>query len=196
MAEDFAEWTNRATIDNTSSFYEHKGTRIHIPEHTYNAIFILYHGVRHMYSEGVGFRQICDWAMFLYKNHQHIIVHELETKLKKYKLTEIWKGFCILANKTLGLPKEYIPLYPQNDISNTTESLTKQIFISGNFGKFDKQKRPQNDKCYIKNKWRNFYYQSSRLSKLFFIFPFFTITYGWGWFSVAFVRFLRYFSCK
>ena len=182
-ARDFEEWTNDATIRYLGTFYENQGTRINLPDPTFNAFFILYHAVRHMFSEGVGFRQICDWSMFLHKNHQNINVEELEKKLKEYRLTAIWREFSILVHKVIGLPKEDIPLYPDNDGSDITEELTRHIFISGNFGKFDTDRRNPNEKKYLKRKWRSFRFQSSRLFKLFFLFPTFTLTYGWGWFT-------------
>lgn len=182
-ARDFEEWTNDATIRHLGTFYENQGTRINLPDPTFNAFFILYHAVRHMFSEGVGFRQICDWSMFLHKHHQKINATELEKRLKEYRLTAIWKEFSILAHKVIGLPKEEIPLYPENDESSITAELTKHIFISGNFGRFDTDRRNPNEKNYLKRKWRSFRFQSSRLFKLFFLFPTFTLTYGWGWFT-------------
>ena len=136
-----------------------------------------------MFSEGIGYRQICDWAMFLHKNHQRINAEELKKKLKEYRLTAIWREFGILAHKVIGLPKEEIPLYPEKDESIITEELTRHIFISGNFGRYDSDRRNPNEKNYLKRKWRSFRFQSSRLFKLFFLFPTFTLTYGWGWFT-------------
>ena len=182
-ARDFEEWTNAATIRHQGTFYKNQGTRIQLPEETFNAFFILYHAVRHMFSEGVGFRQICDWSMFLHKHHQKINTTELEKRLKAYRLTAIWKEFSILAHKVIGVPKEHIPLNPKNDDSNITETLTNRIFISGNFGIFDTDRRNPNEKKYLKRKWRSFRFQSSRLFKLFRLFPTFTLTYGWGWFT-------------
>lgn len=182
-ARDFEEWTNNSTIRHLGTFYENQGTCINLPDPTFNAFFILYHAVRHMFSEGVGFRQICDWSMFLHKYHQKINTTELEKRLKEYRLTAIWKEFSILAHKVIGVPKEHIPLYPENDDSTITETLINRIFISGNFGKFDTDQRGPNEKKYLKRKWRSFRFQSSRLFKLFFLFPTFTLTYGWGWFT-------------
>lgn len=190
-AEDFEEWTNDATIRHFSSFYENQGTRINLPEETFNAFFILYHAIRHMFSEGVGYRQICDWSMLLHKNHQRINAEELDKKLREYRLTSIWKEFSILAHKVIGLPKEEIPLYPENDESDITEELAKHIFISGNFGRFDTKRRNPNEKNYLKRKWRSFCFQISRLFKLFFLFPTFTLTYGWGWFTNSMKLFMR-----
>ena len=187
-AKDFDAWTNNATIRDLNSFYDNQGTRLNLPEETYNAFFILYHAVRHMFSEGVGFRQLCDWSMFLHKHHKSINTKELEKKLKEYRLTAIWKEFCVLAHKVIGLQKEELPLYPEDDASRITEELTKHIFISGNFGRYDANGRDFSSTTYIKRKWRSFCFQCSRLFQLF---PAFTLTFSWGWFTNSVVMFIR-----
>ena len=190
-AEDFAKWTKAATIENEGTNYDNIGMQIRLPESTFNAFFILYHAVRHMFSEGVGFRQICDWSMFLHKHHQEINIEELKTKLKEYRLEQIWTEFCILAHKAIGVPTGDIPLYPSDDNSTKTESLTNHIFISGNFGHYDINGRDPHQTNYLKRKWRSFWFQSSRLLKLFRLFPTFTLTFGWGWLSSSLVNFLK-----
>lgn len=182
-AEDFAEWTKTATIEHKDTSYDNLGVEIRLPESTFNAFFILYHAVRHMFTEGVGFRQICDWSMFLHRHHQEINIEELKTKLKEYRLEQVWKEFCILAHKVIGVPAEEIPLYPSNDNSNKTAIITEHIFISGNFGHYDANGRDPHQTNYLKRKWRSFCFQSSRLLKLFRLFPAFTLTFGWGWFT-------------
>ena len=190
-AEDFAKWTKAATIDNKGTSYDNIGMLIRLPESTFNAFFILYHAVRHMFSEGVGFRQICDWSMFLHKHHQEIDIEELKTKLQEYRLELIWEEFCILAHKVIGVPTTEIPLYPSNDTSTKTETLMEHIFISGNFGHYDLNGRDPHQTNYLKRKWRSFWFQSSRLLKLFRLFPTFTLTFGWGWLSSSVVNFLQ-----
>lgn len=189
-AEDFAKWTKAATIENKETSYDNLGVKIHLPESTFNAFFILYHAVRHMFSEGVGFRQICDWSMFLHKHHQEINIEELKTKLKEYRLEQIWTEFCILAHKVIGVPTGDIPLYPSDDKSTKTETLTNHIFASGNFGHYDANGRDPHQTTYLKRKWRSFRFQSSRLFKLFRLFPTFTLTFGWGWFTNSMKAFI------
>ena len=47
-------------------------TDIRLAPVTFDAFFILHHAVRHMTKEGIGFRHICDWTMYLHKHHQDI----------------------------------------------------------------------------------------------------------------------------
>jgi len=42
-----------------------EGTRISLPGPNFNALFLTAHAFTHFMLEGLGMRQICDWAMFL-----------------------------------------------------------------------------------------------------------------------------------
>ena len=56
--------------------------------------------------------------------------------------------------------------------------------ISGNFGHHDaanKLHKSVKEQGYMKKKWRDFRFQSSRLIRLLSIFPEYIISYAWGW---------------
>ena len=185
------KWTHESIFEQENGLptWQNNGQEIKLPSPTYNALYILHHAARHMMSEGIGFRHICDWTMFLYSHHQEIDQTQLEQKLKEYRMDIPWKEFSILAHKLLGLPTEYIPLYPAED-SSKTETLARHIFESGNFGRHSTKQR-SHDQSYIKRKWRNFCFQNSRTFKLFSLFPAFALSHGWAWFTGAIVRFVR-----
>ena len=185
------KWTHESIFEQENGLptWQNNGQEIKLPSPTYNALYILHHAARHMMSEGIGFRHICDWTMFLYRHHQEIDQTQLEQKLKEYRMDIPWKEFSILAHKLLGLPTEYIPLYPAED-SSKTETLARHIFESGNFGRHSTKQR-SHDQSYIKRKWRNFCFQNSRTFKLFSLFPAFALSHGWAWFTGAIVRFVR-----
>ena len=142
-----------------------------------------------MVTEGIGFRHVCDWAMFLYHHHQEIDTELLAKKIEEYSMEVPWKEFAVMAHTLLGLPTEYIPHYPTGYAAKT-DILAGHIFESGNFGRYSAQQRSQ-DKSYIKRKWRNFCFQISRLFKLFSLFPLFTLLCGQSWFTGAIVRFMK-----
>lgn len=168
------------------------GTYVQHAPHTFDAFFILYHAVRHMTTEGVGFRQICDWIMYLHKHHSFIKAEELSQKLKEFHMEVIWEEFGRLAVKILGLPKENLTLSPSNpSATNKTDLLTHHIFTSGNFGRYDANGRDYSNTTYIKRKWRSFRFQSMRLIKLYNLFPLYTSNYMLGWFSEAIRRLFR-----
>ena len=164
------------------------GTEITLPPHTYNAFFILHHAVRHLASDGIGLRQICDWVRYLYTYGQEINTAELKKQLKVFNMAQIWDEFSHLATNVLGLPTDRLPFTPQRPLSEKTDLLLKQIFNTGNFGRYAEEKIDFKEKNVIKRKWRNFGVQSSRLFILYKISPSFTLPHSWGWFCEALGR--------
>lgn len=160
-------------------------TDIRLAPVTFDAFFILHHAVRHMTREGIGFRHICDWTMYLHKHHQDIEAEELSRILKEFNMETVWKEFGLMAINHLKLPSEEFPSSPATPHSRKTDSLIRHIFISGNFGRFDANGRDYSKTSYLKRKWRSFRFQSMRLCKLFVLFPSYIISYGWGWLTTG-----------
>lgn len=123
-----------------------------VPPLTFDAVYILAHSVLHALNEGIGLRQICDWACLL-NHHAETLDREAVVKqLRAYGLERAAKIFGIVATKYLGLRDECLPVaYEPEDIA-TGEWLMNDIWKEGNFGKFnaDKKRRP---KGYWKGKW-------------------------------------------
>ena len=189
------QWTKESIDDHFGTDalrkWDNNGTDIHMATPTFDAFFILHHAVRHMTTDGLGFRQICDWVMYLHKNHQHINTAELGIRLKEFHMETIWKEFGILAVNVLGLPVEELPFAPGTLKSSKTSKILKQIFISGNFGRFDTHAKDRSAAPYLKRKWRSFRFQSSRLFKLLNLFPKYAANYLWHWFTGAVVKFSK-----
>lgn len=175
--------------------WDNHGTEIMLAAPTFDAFFILYHALRHMTTEGVGFRQICDWAMYLHKHHAEIDIEQLTRRLKEFNMESVWKEFEVFATTLLGMPVDSLIFTPKPMYSRKTEKLLNQIFISGNFGRFDyasmKEKRSilgskQNP---IIRKMRSFRFQTLRLLNLYILFPKYSIHYWWDWTIRAIQRF-------
>lgn len=181
----FQKWTIDSIDDNFHNtelgIWDTGNAAIKLAPATFDAFFILHHAVRHMTTEGVGLRQVCDWMMYLHKQHQDIDENQLKKVLKVLNMKIVWKEFGQMAIKHLNLSPKELPLCPVNLDSHKTAKLIKHIFISGNFGRFDDNARDYSKTTYMKRKWRSFRYQSMRLCKLFFLFPDYTIAYWWGW---------------
>ena len=172
--------------------WDNGGAAIHLAPATFDAFFILHHAVRHMTVGGIGFRQLCDWTMYLHKHHQDIDNKLLQEKLETYRMMEVWNEFGILAVTILGLPVEELPLAPSFMESSKTEKILRQIFISGNFGHADGKRRKPGKTSYLIKKWRDFRFQISRLLMLFNLFPKFALSYAAGWISGGIERILRH----
>ena len=90
----FQHWT-KANIDDfwesdALRSWDNNGTNVRLATPTFDAFFILHHAVRHMFSEGVGFRQFCDWAMYLHKHHKEIDTDELKKRIKEFNMEDVW----------------------------------------------------------------------------------------------------------
>lgn len=195
MNTNFQEWAQESMDELFGSgnleTWDNGATAVALAPATFNAFFILLHAMSHMAKEGVGFRQICDWTMLLHRCHAQVDVKVLGMKLKEFHMDKIWLEFGRLAVNFLGLPVEALPLAPK-DIAPTrkTHLLLRHIFISGNFGRFDANRRNYSKVPYLARKWRSFTYQSKRLTKLFRLFPDYASSYMWHWFTGAIVRFV------
>ena len=195
MNANFQKWTQESmdALFGTDrlAVWDNGGTPVALAPATYNAFFILHHAVRHMTTEGVGFRQICDWTMLLHKCHAQVDVELLGRKLKELRMERIWQEFGRLAVGLLGLPASELPLAPADlTPGRKTHELLQHIFISGNFGRFDANGRDHSQVPYLVRKWRSFTFQSRRLMKLFSLFPGYSLAYMWHWFTGAIVRFV------
>lgn len=195
MNRDLQAWTV-ASLDQNSGTprlgsWDNSGTAVQLAPATFDAFFILHHAVRHMTVGGIGFRQLCDWTMYLHKHHAEIDIVMLQKKLERFRMTSVWEEFGILAVNILGLPAEELPLAPARMDSAKTEKILRQIFISGNFGHADSKRKDKSKTTYIKRKWRSFRFQSLRLMKLTGLFPKFMLTFCLGWISEASIRLMK-----
>lgn len=192
----FDNWTidsiDNHFADGTLPTVQVEDTVVRIPDATFNAVFILHHAVRHMITEGIGLRQICDWTMFLDKHHHEINQTELRKVLKKFQMESIWAEFGILAINILGLDPSHLPLAPAEMTSKKTPKILKQIFITGNFGHYDKKGRCNKESNVIKRKWRSLVVQTRHFSRIISIFPRFTLSYSAGWYPSAVLRLFHF----
>ena len=164
---------------------------VRTPSANFNAVFILHHAVRHMITEGIGLRQICDWTMFLDKHHAQIDEAQLKSDLSKFHMEAIWREFGIIAVSLLGLDPAHLPLAPAKLSSKKTDKLLEQIFAYGNFGHYDKKGRASNETNLLKRKWRSLWVQTRHFRKNASIFPRFTLSYSAGWYPDAIARLFR-----
>ena len=196
MNRDLQAWTIESLDKNFGTprlrTWDNSGTAVQLAPATFDAFFILHHAVRHMTVGGIGFRQLCDWTMYLHKHHAEIDTPLLREKLERFRMTSVWQEFGILAVNILGLPADELPLAPASMHSAKTERILRQIFISGNFGHADEKRKDKSKTTYIKRKWRSFRFQSLRLMKLIGLFPMFILTFCLGWISEAMLRLVKF----
>lgn len=125
---------------------------VSVPPLTFDAIYILIHSVLHALNEGIGLRQICDWACLLHHHKETLDKVAVRKLLREYGLEKAAKIFGTVTVEYLGLQSECLPVpYEPNDLP-TGEWLMNDIWQEGNFGKFNANKK-QRPKGYWRGKW-------------------------------------------
>lgn len=108
---------------------------ITVPTTSFNVIYILSHLYRHVFTEGIGLRQLIDYY-FVLQNTDCNITNKavLQRKLKHLGLWKFAKAVMYVLHETLGLPEE--KMIAPIDV-NEGRFLLTEIMQGGNFGQYD-----------------------------------------------------------
>ena len=125
---------------------------IHMPQVSFNVIYILSHLYRHIFTEGIGLRQLLDYYFVLLKWHTDLtnltnsnnslpqmtqINTDLDALRHKLKYLGLWK----FAQALMFVMKEVFGLSEDRMIAPMDEKegrfLLDEIIRGGNFGQFD-----------------------------------------------------------
>ena len=98
-----------------------------------NALFIFQHMFRHFVIGGVGFRQFCDWILFLSKHRNEIDLVSFTALTKSFALLYPMQVFARVAVKYLGASETIFPFEMIQDDKHADLVIT-DILESGNFG--------------------------------------------------------------
>lgn len=160
----------------TDSWFPDKGVRISIgdfdvtvPPHEFNAAFLLVHALEHLFSSGLGMRQVMDWVCLMQATHSCFDGKEYNRQLRKTRLTGVAKAFASIGVNFMGLPVECLPFDLNEKDKKTGQKLLRRIWADGNFGLYNKERtRP---KGYWAGKWHTFTSSVSRCAELFSMAP-------------------------
>lgn len=102
---------------------------------SFNVIYILSHLYRHVFTEGIGLRQLIDYY-FVLRNTNCNIANKavLQRELKHLGLWKFAKAVMYVLHETLGLPEEN--MIAPIDV-NEGRFLLAEIMQGGNFGQYD-----------------------------------------------------------
>ncbi|MCM1109545.1 MAG: nucleotidyltransferase family protein [Clostridium sp.] len=114
------------------------GGQIFIPSDEINQIYLLIHIYRHLFDEGVGLRQLVDYALMMDKTFTLRNSEILHTHLKQLGLQTFAEAVFHILIRYLGYPAEKSPVSPS---SRHGESLMQEIMMGGNFGHHDIRNR-------------------------------------------------------
>ncbi len=121
---------------NGTTIVDLEGIHIHVLSPILDILQLSLHNLHHVVNEGIGLRQMCDFALYLNKNGATISAEELRKALDIYHIrpwTELCLSYCL---RHLGLSKECLP-YPIYIEEKDTEMLHQDILQTGNFGIMD-----------------------------------------------------------
>jgi len=109
---------------------------ITVPMMNFNVIYILSHLYRHVFTEGIGLRQLIDYYFVLVKSEERR-VKNLSALQRELKYLGLWKfagAVMYVLHEALGLPeaKMIAPI----DV-NEGRFLLAEIMQGGNFGQYD-----------------------------------------------------------
>ena len=108
--------------------------RVDTPADTFNAFYIFYHAWHHFIGGGIGFRQLCDWALFLHARRDGIDRERLRAMLEGMRLLPHWQMLGCIAVHDLGLPEAECPFYDSARFAKSRRVL-EIILDEGNFGR-------------------------------------------------------------
>ena len=114
---------------------------IHVPTASFNVIYILSHLYRHIFTEGIGLRQLLDYYYVLISDDLLLISDDLllirDRVQKELKHLGLWK----FAQAVMFVMKEVFGLSENRMIAPKDEKegrfLLDEIMRGGNFGQFD-----------------------------------------------------------
>ena len=125
---------------------------IHVPHVSFNVIYILSHLYRHIFTEGIGLRQLLDYYFVLVKWHTDLtnltdsnkslpqmtqINTDLDALRHKLKYLGLWKfaqAVMYVLHEVFGLSEDRM-IAPMNEKEG--KFLLDEIMRGGNFGQYD-----------------------------------------------------------
>ncbi len=129
----FEAWTNRLMRRENFENGDIDGVRFSVLSKGIGVVYLFLHGWQHLESDGLGFRQICDWTLMLNRDMESVDWTEVRTRLRRYGLLRAWYLFERVGVEWLGLDPAKAPFWSENDMK-IPDTLAEKIFVGGNFG--------------------------------------------------------------
>lgn len=106
-----------------------------------NALLLLLHPSKHFMNEGVGLRQVCDWAVFLKKYEDAPELLEVFAEMKKQGAMRFVTELTSLAILELGLELNHPEIWLSSSKEKLHRRMLQLVLVRGNFAKESKKKR-------------------------------------------------------
>ena len=107
---------------------------IHVPQVSFNVIYILSHLYRHIFTEGVGLRQLLDYYYVLISDDLLLIRDSVQKDLKHLSLWKFAQAVMFGMKEVFGLSEDRM-IAPMDEREG--RFLLDEIMRGGNFGQYD-----------------------------------------------------------
>ena len=138
--------------------------KIPTPTTSFNVIYSLNHIFRHFFNGGIGVRHIIDYFYILnaYDSEHHTEQEkaELLKVIEQFNMTKFLTALSWILANLLGQEREKLLVEPNEDEGRF---FLKEVFISGNFGKYD----PQQQRNHGKKNLFTFFNNQARIMRFF-----------------------------
>lgn len=115
--------------------WKNGNTDVYLPCPDNDIIFVFSHILQHLFLEGIGLRQICDWCRLLWSYNDSIDIRLLEERIRAMGVVSEWKVFAAFAVKYLGMSADAMPLYSDDSSwKRKSDRICSFIMAVGNFG--------------------------------------------------------------
>lgn len=112
-----------------------EGGTVDVPSDEMNRVYLLVHMYRHVFSEGIGLRQMMDYAMLLKKGCKDEERKVFIKQMKELNMYGFAEAVMYVMKTVFGIDDRNLPVTPDQ---NKGEKLLKMIMEGGNFGQYDK----------------------------------------------------------
>ena len=107
---------------------------IHVPQVSFNVIYILSHLYRHIFTEGIGLRQLLDYYYVLISDDLLLIRDRVQKDLKHLGLWKFAQAVMFVIKEVFGLSEDRM-IAPMDEKEG--RFLLDEIMRGGNFGQYD-----------------------------------------------------------
>ena len=107
---------------------------IHVPQVSFNVIYILSHLYRHIFTEGIGLRQLLDYYYVLISDDLLLIRDRVQKALKHLGLWKFAQAVMFVMKEVFGLSEDRM-IAPMDEKEG--RFLLDEIMRGGNFGQYD-----------------------------------------------------------
>ena len=118
----------------------------------FNQVFILAHAFRHLFSEGVGMRQLMDYYFVLLNLNLDLNVnHNTNATFRSFGMERFAEAVMWIMQQVFGLESEYLLCEPSEKYGRV---LLNEVMKSGNFGHQDERVNRSKNESAIHRFWR------------------------------------------